>query len=113
MSILSPRVGEVARELIISGTTLDGGVPMSPHLRALKQTALTTMLGQWSDDSFWTVNPVGPRPERMAAQEAHPRKNGPIEPLNSGFAAVESIQSRSTGDADEIAETVQAECLAI
>jgi len=86
---------------------------MSPHLRALKQTALTTMLGQWSDDDFWTANPVRPRPERAVAEEVSPRKNGQIESLNSGFEGVESIHSRSNGDADDTAETAQSERLAI
>jgi len=86
---------------------------MSPHLRALKQTALATMLGQWSDDAFWSANPVRPNSNRSAAQEAQPRINSQIEPLNSGFAGVESIHSRSNGDADAVAENVQAERVAI
>jgi hypothetical protein len=85
---------------------------MSPHLRALKQAALATMLGRWSEDAFWTANPVQPRPERAAAEEACQRKNGPIESLNSGFTGVETIHPRRNGAADAIAETAQAERLA-
>jgi hypothetical protein len=74
---------------------------MSPHLRALRQSALATMLGQWGDDVFWSAQaPAGGR-------EAE------IESRHSGFADDGTIRSRRSGDADENAETTEDERLAI